>query len=97
MVDWPDQRVVNNIESKAEHVRKSRGKLDHTWSEIVPRITVAGLVDETFGQLMKKHRSDALVSAVAVAGAAWLFNSFKTSRNMYKFPKSKIAAFKTGD
>ena len=75
--------MVNNVESKAEHVRKSRRKLDHTWSEIVPRITVAGLVDETFGQLMKKQRSDGLVSAVAVAGAAWLFNTLKTSRNVY--------------
>ena len=97
MVDWQAQSIMNNIEPKTENLRKARRKLAHTWSEIVPRITVTGLVVETFGQLMKKHRSDALVTAVAVAGAAWLFNTFKVSRNVYKFPKAKIATLKTGD
>ena len=85
---------MNEIESKAEHVRKSRKKLDQTWSELAPKLTIYGLVDETFGQIMKKRRSDAVGSAVAVAVAAWLFNTFKASRNIYKFSKSKTPTSK---
>ena len=85
---------MNDIESKAEDVRKSRGKFHQTWAEILPKLTVYGFVDETVGQLMKKHRSDALVSAVAVAGAAWLFNTFQVSRNFFKFTKSKPRVLK---
>ena len=85
---------MNEIDSKAEHVRKLREKFDHTWSEIKPKLTIYGLVDETVGQMIKKRRSDALVTAVAVAGAAWLFNSFEASRNLFKFSKSKTVLSK---
>lgn len=94
MVERAKQNVMNDIELKAEHVRKSLGKFNQTWAEIVPKLTVYGLVDETVGQMMKKHRSDALVSAVAVAGAAWLFNTFREGRNVFKFTKSKSATLK---
>ncbi|HEY5363345.1 MAG TPA: hypothetical protein VIJ49_04020 [Aestuariivirga sp.] len=88
---------MNEVESKAEVVRKSRERFHHTWAQILPKLTVYGLVDETVGQLVKKRRSKALVSAVAVAGAAWLFNTFQVSRNFFKFTKSKTPRIKTGE
>jgi hypothetical protein len=88
---------MNEVESKAEVVRKSREKFHQTWVEILPKLTVYGLVDETVGQLMNKRRNKALVSAVAVAGAAWLFNTFQVSRNFFKFTKSKTPRIKTGE
>ena len=88
---------MNEVASKAEDVRKSREQFHRTWAEIQPKITVYGLVDESVGQLMKKHRSDALVSAVAVAGAAWLFNTLHVSRNFFKLTKPKTPRTKTGE
>jgi hypothetical protein len=85
---------MNNIESKAEHLRKSRGKFNQTWAEIAPKLTVYGLVDETVGRMLKKRRSDAVVSAVAIAGAAWLFNSFRMKRKAFKFTKFKTTTLK---
>ena len=97
MVERSAQNIMNEVESKAEDVRKSRETFHQTWVEILPKLTVYGLVDETVGQLMKKRRSKALVSAVAVAGAAWLFNSFQVSRSFFKFNKSKTPRIKTGE
>ena len=82
---------MNEIESKADHVRKTRRELNQTWALITPRLTIYGLIDETVGQMMKKRQSDALVSVVAVAGAAWLFNTFWMNRNAFKSTKSKTA------
>lgn len=91
MVDRTAQDIMNEIESKADHVRRTRRKLDQTWAEIAPKLTVYGLVDETVGQLMEKRRSNALLSAVAIAGSAWLFNAFRMGQNPFKFTKSKTA------
>ena len=85
---------MNEIELRAEYVRKMRKKFDQTWSEIVPKITIYGLVDETVGQMMKKRRGDKLVSVIAIAGAAWLFNSLQVPRNIIKFSKSKTPTLK---
>lgn len=85
---------MNEIESKADHLRKVRKKFNQTWSELAPSLTVNSFVDETVGQMMNKRGSDGLISAIAIAGAAWVFNSLKLRRNILKFSKSKTAHLK---
>ena len=85
---------MNDIKSKAEHARKTRSQFDQTWSAIAPKLTLYGILDETVGQLMNKRRSVALLSAVAVTGAAWLFNTLHVRQNPFKFSKSKSSTVK---
>jgi hypothetical protein len=85
---------MNKIELQAERARKIRKKFDQTWSEIAPKLTFYGLVDEAIGQVMQNRRSDKLVTTLAVAGVAWLINTFHVSNNPFKFFKSKTANIK---
>ena len=85
---------MKEIHSKAEYARKMRDQFDHTWSQLAPRLTVYGLIDETVGQIVKKRASDRLASTLAIAGTAWLFNRFQRNGNVFKFSKSKTATLK---
>ena len=80
---------MNDIHSKAVHVEKLRKKMDQTWSEIAPKLTLHGLADEAATLIVKQRRSDALVSVVAIAGVAWLFNTYLDS-----FPQDRLSRSK---
>jgi hypothetical protein len=66
---------MSEIAEQAERSRRLRAKFEHTLAELKPRLTAAGLVDETVGDLMAEPQMPVLAKAFAVAAVAWLFNT----------------------
>ena len=95
MGDRQKIEMTSVTQSKSENVRKSREKFERTLEELRSRATVSGIVDETVGKFLEqKPRNDALVSAAAVAGVAWLINAFPKSINPFTYSAIKTSTSK---
>lgn len=88
---------MNDVQLKSQHLRDVRKQFDRTLAEVKPRLTIRGLFDEAVGQVMDQNRHDSVVSAFAVATAAWILNTVSAEKKLDKHLRSKTSTSKKGD